>query len=88
MRILERLRWKAKQRLAGESRFYGDGGTWHHTEHLDVETYHGEVVAVWFRCQPVAFKQTAVKLDRATEMKLMETRSPAPGLTGVEVQDR
>lgn len=88
MRLLERLRWKAKQKLAGESHFYGDGGTIHHTGHLDVETYDGEVVAVWFRCQPLAFKQTEVDLARGMEMIRMEVHSPPPGITGVEVQNR
>jgi len=86
-KMLAALRWKAKQRMAGTSRYYGDGGTIHHTGHLDVETYHGEVVSVWYRCQPLAFKQTGVDLNRASGMKLMETRSPAPGITGVEVSD-
>jgi hypothetical protein len=85
MRILERLRWKAKQRLAGSSRFYGDGGTIHSSGYLDVETREGMVVAVWFRCQVLPFKQTAIDEHRATEMARMRRNSPAPVLTGVEV---
>lgn len=82
-RMLAALRWKAKQRLAGSSRYYGDGGTIHHTGHLDVETYKGEVVAVWYRCQPLPFKQAPILEGRAQEMRSMYDRSPAPGITRV-----
>ena len=81
-----RLRWKAKQKLAGKSRYYGDGGTWHQSGYLDVETYKGKVVAVWFRCQVLPFQQTKVDLERATEMS--RGNEHLPGLTGVEVVDR
>jgi hypothetical protein len=43
------------------------------------------VVAVWFRCQVLPFKQTAIDEHRATEMARMRRNSPAPVLTGVEV---
>lgn len=86
MRFLDRLRWKAKQKLAGTSRYYGDGGTIHHSGYLDVETYKGEVVAVWFRCQVLPFKQTEVDAERAREMR--RGNDYLPGLTGVEVQDQ
>lgn len=78
-------RWWAKQKLAGPARFYGDGGTIHHTGHLDVETRNGEVVSVWFRCQMLPFKQTEVDEHRAGEMKFKS--GPLPNLTGVEVVD-
>ena len=81
-RMLATLRWRIKQRLAGPSRYYGDGGTLHHSGYLDVETHNGTVVAVWFRCQVLPFKQTEVGTDRAS---VMEDMSSAPGITGVEV---
>lgn len=78
------LRWKAKQSLAGEGRrYYGDGGTIHHTKHLHVETYKGTVVAVWFRCQRLPFEQVEVTQSRAVEM---ERHFVKPMLTGVEVE--
>jgi hypothetical protein len=76
-------RWQLKQELAMPDRFYGDDGTIHQTTVLDVETYKGEVVSVWFRCQPIAFEQTEVDEDRATAMRVM----PAPFVTGVQVSD-
>lgn len=79
-------RWWAKQKLAGDSRYYGDGGTIHHSGHLDVETYEGKVVAVWFRCQMLPFEQHDVKADRAAQMT--RAAEDLPGLTGVEIRDR
>jgi hypothetical protein len=79
-------RWWAKQKLAGpEGRFYGDGGTIHHTGHLDVETRNGEVVAVWFRCQMLPFEQHEVDIRRVAEMLRV---SHLPNLTGVQVVDQ
>jgi hypothetical protein len=76
-------RWQLKQELAAPSRFYGDDGTIHHTTTLDVETRNGKVVAVWFRCQAIAFKQSEVDKDRAAEMWSM----PGSMITGVQVSD-
>lgn len=84
-KTLATLRWRLKQRLAGSSRYYGDGGTIHDTNSLDVETHDGLVVAVWFRCQPLPFKQAFAETERALEMVHMYEESPAPGITGVEV---
>lgn len=81
---LSRLRWKAKQKLAGDSRYYGDGGTIHGTRHLHVETRNGKVVAVWFRCQVLPFQQVEVSQSRAREMGSM---AHLPEITGVEVRD-
>jgi len=50
-------------------RFYGDGNTIHSTGHLDVETSNGAVVAVWFRCQTLPFKQVEVDAHRAEHMR-------------------
>ena len=76
-------RWHLKQELAAPGRFYGDDMTIHSTTTVDVETFNGEVVAVWFRCQAISFRQTEVDLWRATEMLGM----PAPQITGVQVVD-
>lgn len=53
----------------GELR-YGDDRTVHRTGHLDVEVdADGAVVAVWFRCARVPFRQHAVGADRARELR-------------------
>jgi len=80
-------RWKLKQKLAKPGRFYGDGGTIHHTGYVDVELIDGQVVAVWFRCQPLPFKQTNISRNRSDEMRRMYSESPMPDITGVEVVD-
>lgn len=78
--------WAAKQALAHPSRYHGDGGTWHHTTDLTVETdTAGRVVAVWFRCQMLPFRQRTVDDARAAGM---EEAGPVPvKITGVEVLD-
>lgn len=78
------------------TRYYGDGGTIHSTGHLDIETFHGTVVAVWFRCQPLPFEQHEVDGPRAIDMESMygnpKEGKPAGALErielhGVEVRD-
>lgn len=76
--------WARKQRAAKPGRFYGDGGTIHDTTFVDVETHQGEVVAVWFRCQMLPFKQTDVKINRAIEMRTSNVHSQ---LHGVHITD-
>lgn len=76
--------WALKQELAGPGRYYGDGGTIHNSTELDVETYKGNVVAVWFRCQMLPFRQIDVDSARAEEMRRSTYKA---GLTGVEVID-
>lgn len=77
------------------TRYYGNGGTIHRSGHLDIETFHGTVVAVWFRCQPLPFRQHEVIGPRASEMERMYG-NPENGraygdngavLCGVEVKD-
>lgn len=80
----ERRAWAARQKAARPGRYYGDGGTIHAATRLDVETYNGAVVAVWFRCQQLPFSQTEATAQRATQMQAM---SGLPLLTGVEVLD-
>jgi len=50
------------------SRLYGHDGTIHRTEYVNVETYNGKVVAVWFRCQALPFDQSETGINRANEM--------------------
>lgn len=76
-------RWRLKQELAAPDRFYGDDKTIHRTTAVDVETHNGEVVSVWFRCQPIAFRQSEVDEGRADAMR----RMPSPEITGVQVSD-
>jgi hypothetical protein len=54
-----------------EGRMYGGTGTIHRTGYVDVETHNGQVVAVWFRCQPLDFEQTEVEMDRGADMMRM-----------------
>lgn len=77
-------RWRLKQELAKPGRFYGGAGTIHGTERLDVEVCDGRVVAVWFRCQPLPFRQVEVDTGRRDEMD----GDSRVRLTGVEVVDR
>lgn len=78
--------WAAKQALAHPSRYYGEGGTLHGTTELDVETDAvGRVVAVWYRCQMLPFRQRTVDDERSIEM---DKGYPVPvEITGVEVLD-
>ena len=69
------------------TRYYGDGGTISPNTHLDVETdKDGNVVAVWFRCQHLPFKQTKVDDNRADDMhRLYEGFNST--MHGVEIKD-
>jgi hypothetical protein len=78
--LLGQYQWLWKQRKfrrlvkaceAKDTRYYGDGGTIHGTQHLHVETFRGTVVAVWFRCHPLPFEQVEVDGERATDMESM-----------------
>jgi hypothetical protein len=84
LKLRKRLRWWARQRLAGQGRYYGDGGTIHATGTIDVEIFEGEVVSVWFRCQVLPFTQREVDARRADAM----TRQAANvEITGLDVRD-
>ena len=78
--------WRQKQMLASPSRYYGDGGTIHGSTDLDVEVRDGKVVAVWFRCQMLPFRQCDVSATRAESM-VRSYEYPKVSLTGVEVRD-
>lgn len=48
-----------------KTRVYGHNKTLHGTTHIDVETdKKGNVIQVWFRCQPLPFKQ--IREERQT----------------------
>lgn len=91
-KALELLRdgdWDRKQRVfsSGGTRYYGDGGTIHNSNVLDIEIGpDGKVCAVWFRCQMLPFRQVKVDLDRANEMTVAYFQYRAE-LHGVEVKD-
>jgi len=70
----------------GGSRVYGGDRTIHGTRHLSVETHHGTVVAVWFRCQQLPFRQHEVDGPRAAEMGAVDP-DELPRLESVEVTD-
>lgn len=77
-------RWRKKQQLAAPGRYYGDLGTVHDSDHLDVEIHQGRVVAVWFRCQSLPYHQVDVDAHRA---QAVQDGPEPPRLTGVEVLD-
>lgn len=82
-----KTQWERKQELAAPGRYYGDGGTIHHTKYVDVEVdRNGHVVSVWFRCQLLPFRQTTVQDDRALEMYQAYSNYNYQ-LTGVEIVD-
>jgi len=67
---------------------YGHDKTWHQTEHLDVEVdSDGQVVAVWFRCIALPFKQSLAGEDRSVEMiQMYKNRVSASKLVAVEIE--
>lgn len=67
-------------------RIYGHDKTIHRTTQLDVEVdKNGEVVAVWFRCQPLPFRQSNVDDWRAKSMRAMPATDK---LLAVELEER
>ena len=50
---------------------YGHDKTIHRTTALDVETYKGKVVSVWFRCMALPFQQDEATEERANQMERM-----------------
>lgn len=71
-RFLSRIKSAAAQ--TDGNRYYGGNMTLHRTGCLDVETHNGKVVAVWFRCCPLPFKQAEVGEHRAKDMNNMSVR--------------
>lgn len=97
MSLLSRFRkWRGPQKWenvldqiendAPSVRTYGFDKTIHRTEQLDIDVHNGEVVAVWFRCQPLPFRQINTDDRRADEMRYMYD-GPIPSLLAVEVRD-
>lgn len=59
------------------TRTYGHDQTIHQTGHVDVEVdKRGNVVAVWFRCQPLPFRQSNVDDRRSGDMDAMYSTAP------------
>jgi hypothetical protein len=71
-------------------RYYGSDMTIHQTTGVDVEVdKDGKVVAVWFRCQPLPFKQADASDRRADEMRQMYSgRSDAPSIEAVVLREK
>ena len=77
--------WALRQVLAGESgRYYGDGGTIHHTGQLDVDVdSSGRPTAIWYRCLTLPFQinkrrfgEPAVSNPRELSITGIEYRHP------------
>lgn len=69
-------------------RTYGLKGTIHSTTHLDIEVNKkGQVVAVWFRCQTLPFKQSNVDQARSNEMTNAYAGNWMPELHAVQLKD-
>jgi hypothetical protein len=63
---------------------YGDNKTIHRTGQVDVEVDRfGQVVAVWFRCHPVPFRQSDAGHNRAAEMRQMYQESTLPPVKAI-----
>lgn len=71
-------------------RYYGGAGTFHSNGEVNVELDKaGNVVAVWFRCQPLRFTQHVVEEHRAEEMNNMYSGGWAvPSLDAVVIRDK
>jgi hypothetical protein len=70
------------------SRRYGGNNTIHNTGYVDVETdTEGKVVAVWFRCATLPFKQSKVDPERAKEMERMYQINGSDGIVAIEFED-
>lgn len=72
-----------------EIRYYGGDGTIHADGEVNVELdKRGNVVAVWFRCQPLAFTQSTASAARTEEMLRMYQAGTVPGLDAVVVREK
>lgn len=81
------LRRKISACEGTDTRYYGGTATIQASNKLDVELdQHGNVVAVWFRCQALPFNQVRVDAARAMDMHIMR-RNGLAELHGVEVRD-
>lgn len=81
------LRRKIRACEGSDTRYYGGTATICASTRLNVEMdQHGNVVAVWFRDQPLPFSQVRVDASRTMDMHIMR-RNGLPELHGVEVRD-
>lgn len=86
MNILMDLINRSGKKMKSERR-YGDDKTIHRNGEVNVELdVNGNVVAVWFRCQPIPFSQITVTPDRAAEMKLMY-EGEIPDVTAIVLRE-
>ena len=58
-----------------------------HSTDLDIETYNGKVVGVWFRCQHLPFTQTKVDEHRAIELEHAYAVSKPIEIHALELKD-
>ena len=66
---------------------YGDDRTIHRTGYVDVEVdQNGQVVAVWFRCHPIPFRQSKAHADRAVDMRQMYA-APMPAVKAIVFEE-
>lgn len=69
-------------------RYYGSDMTIHSGGEVNVELNgNGDVVAVWFRCQPLRFTQTRIAVGRAQEMRNMYRTQPPPPIEAVVLRE-
>ncbi len=67
---------------------YGDDKTIHQSGYVDVELGpNGKVVAVWFRCAVVPFKETRVGRERADEMVHMYKEENVSRVEAIDFAD-
>jgi len=90
-----------REEEASRHRYYGDtktkkeykapleiGGTIHDDGILDVESHNGKVVAVWFRCQALPFRQVEIAKFRAGEMiDMYRQDTNVPHISGLDLVD-
>jgi len=72
-----------------KERRYGGDRTIHRNNAVDVEVdKDGNVVSVWFRCQPIPFNQSLSDDRRAEEMRRLYASTPGiPGLVEIVLED-
>jgi hypothetical protein len=79
--------WEKKQELAAPNKFYGDGGTIHHSGTIDIDVdANGHVVEVWFRCRNLPFRVSFLDERGSREPTgYGSTDEYLPYITGVEL---
>jgi len=76
------------RRKKRDVRVYGNDKTIHRTGEVNVELDEkGNVVSVWYRCQPLPFTQRVVDDNRASSMTRMYEAQPAPFIEAIELKD-